>query len=165
MPPLSANFPFLSYSPANTPQRLKASLWFSVGKIVDEESLRLNANTTPQFIGALTEMVWAQIGKHQKPLLPPFSLLLLQYPSIHPSTPLLTPHSPPPENVAIDLESFARHAGRSTISPDDVLLVTRRNDALHGMIRDFVEKREQQAGKGKARRGGAANKVGAGPKK
>lgn len=46
----------------NTPQRLKASLWFSIGKIVDEESLRLNSNATPQFIGALTEMVWAQIG-------------------------------------------------------------------------------------------------------
>lgn len=43
-------------------QRLKASLWFSVGKIVDEESLRLNTNATPQFIGALTEMVWMQIG-------------------------------------------------------------------------------------------------------
>jgi hypothetical protein len=47
---------------ANNSQRLKASLWFSVGKIVDEESLRLNTNATPQFIGALTEMVWAQIG-------------------------------------------------------------------------------------------------------
>ncbi|KIM96107.1 hypothetical protein OIDMADRAFT_44857 [Oidiodendron maius Zn] len=102
-------------------ERLKASLWFSVGKIVDEESLRLNANATPQFIGALTEMVWAQI-----------------------------------ENVAIDLESFARHAGRSTISPEDVLLVTRRNDELHGMIRDFVEREKaEKAGgrKGKGRAG------------
>ena len=44
------------------PQRLKASLWFSIGKIVDEESLRLKMNATPQFIGALTEMVWEQIG-------------------------------------------------------------------------------------------------------
>jgi hypothetical protein len=46
------------------PQRLKASLWFSIGKIVDEESLRLNMNATPQFIGALTEMVWEQIGTY-----------------------------------------------------------------------------------------------------
>ncbi|KAL8909527.1 MAG: hypothetical protein Q9207_000207 [Kuettlingeria erythrocarpa] len=41
--------------------RLKAALWFSIGKIVDEETLKLGVNATPQFIGALTEMVWAQI--------------------------------------------------------------------------------------------------------
>lgn len=34
----------------------------SVGKIVDEEMLKLGLNATPQFIGALTEMLWAQIG-------------------------------------------------------------------------------------------------------
>lgn len=120
----------------NISQRLKASLWFSVGKIIDEESLRLNANATPQFIGALTEMVWAQIGNIYILI---FTLL---------ST-ALTPRSV--ENVAIDLESFARHAGRSTISPEDVLLVTRRNDELHDMIRDFVER--EKAGKGKGREG------------
>ncbi|KAL9606148.1 MAG: hypothetical protein Q9179_000660 [Wetmoreana sp. 5 TL-2023] len=43
-------------------ERLKAALWFSVGKIVDEETLKLGVNATPQFIGALTEMIWAQIG-------------------------------------------------------------------------------------------------------
>ncbi|OLN82078.1 Centromere protein S [Colletotrichum chlorophyti] len=42
-------------------ERLKAALWFAVGKIVDEESIKANCNATPQFIGALTEMVWAQI--------------------------------------------------------------------------------------------------------
>lgn len=58
-------------SQTNTPfQQLKAALWFSIGKIVDEESLRLNTNTTPQFIGALTEMVWAQIGTYLLPALP-----------------------------------------------------------------------------------------------
>ena len=44
-------------------QRLKSALWFSIGKIVDEETLKLGVNATPQFIGALTEMVWAQIGE------------------------------------------------------------------------------------------------------
>ena len=44
-------------------QRLKSALWFSIGKIVDEETLKLGVNATPQFIGALTEMVWAQIGR------------------------------------------------------------------------------------------------------
>jgi hypothetical protein len=37
-------------------------LWLSIGKIVDEETIKLGVNATPQFIGALTEMVWAQIG-------------------------------------------------------------------------------------------------------
>lgn len=50
-------------------QRLKSALWFSVGKIVDEETLRLGVNATPQFIGALTELVWAQIGRLQLPLI------------------------------------------------------------------------------------------------
>jgi len=47
---------------ANNHQRLKSALWFSIGKIVDEECIRHNVNATPQFIGALTEMVWTQIG-------------------------------------------------------------------------------------------------------
>lgn len=46
-------------------QQLKAALWFSVGKMVDEDCIRRNRNATPQFIGALTEMVWTQIGRLQ----------------------------------------------------------------------------------------------------
>ena len=42
-------------------ERLKSALWYSLGQFVDEETLRLNTNATPQFIGALTEMVWEQI--------------------------------------------------------------------------------------------------------
>ncbi|KAH8594610.1 kinetochore component CENP-S-domain-containing protein [Bisporella sp. PMI_857] len=97
-------------------ERLKAALWFSIGKIVDEESLRLNTNATPQFIGALTEMVWAQI-----------------------------------ENVSVDLESFCRHAGRTTINTDDVLLIARRNDALHDIMKDFIDKESAKNGKGNGR--------------
>lgn len=48
--------------PADMYQRLKSALWLSIGKIVDEETIKLGVNATPQFIGALTEMVWAQIG-------------------------------------------------------------------------------------------------------
>ncbi|KAG8407461.1 MHF histone-fold complex component [Metarhizium acridum] len=51
----------------NNPQRLKSALWFAVGQIVDEECLRRNRNATPQFIGALTEMVWTQIGREKSP--------------------------------------------------------------------------------------------------
>ncbi|CAJ2507731.1 Uu.00g089170.m01.CDS01 [Anthostomella pinea] len=100
-------------------ERLKAALWFAVGKMVDEETLRRNRNVTPQFIGALTEMVWAQI-----------------------------------ENVAMDLESFSRHAGRSTITTADVLLLARRNNDLHAIIKDFVDetKAAKTKGKGKSKR-------------
>jgi len=48
-------------------QRLKSALWLSIGKIVDEETIKLGVNATPQFIGALTEMVWAQIGVYTLP--------------------------------------------------------------------------------------------------
>ncbi|KAK1761024.1 kinetochore component CENP-S-domain-containing protein [Echria macrotheca] len=91
-------------------ERLKAALWYSIGQIVDAESLRRNRNATPQFIAALTEMVWVQI-----------------------------------ENVAIDLETFSRHAGRTTVTTDDVLLLARRNTDLHAMIKDVVDR--QQAAK------------------
>lgn len=93
-------------------ERLKSALWFSIGKIVDEETLKLGVNATPQFIGALTEMVWAQI-----------------------------------ESVSTDLESFARHAGRSTISTEDVMLLARRNEGLEAVLKAYVDK--QKGGKSK----------------
>ena len=43
-------------------QQLKSALWYSMGQIVDHETLQQGSNATPQFIGALTEMVWSQIG-------------------------------------------------------------------------------------------------------
>jgi hypothetical protein len=48
-------------------QRLKSALWYAVGQIVDEESLARSRNATPQFIGALTELVWTQIGEPPSP--------------------------------------------------------------------------------------------------
>ncbi|KAI0021933.1 kinetochore component CENP-S-domain-containing protein [Xylariomycetidae sp. FL0641] len=99
-------------------ERLKAALWFAVGKVVDEETLRRHRNVTPQFIGALTEMVWAQ-------------------------------------NVAMDLETFSRHAGRSTITTDDVLLLARRNQDLHGIVKEFIDdhKAAKTNNKGKGKPG------------
>ncbi|KAG4431137.1 hypothetical protein IFR05_013374 [Cadophora sp. M221] len=105
-----------------TLEKLKASLWFSIGKLVDEEAALLNTTATPQFIGAMSEMVWAQL-----------------------------------ETAAIDLEAFSRHAGRTTITTDDVLLMTRKNDALQGMMRDFIEGEKAKngaAGGGKSKGNG-----------
>ncbi|SLM35207.1 apoptosis-inducing taf9-like domain 1 family [Lasallia pustulata] len=96
-------------------ERLKSALWFSIGKTVDEETLNLGVNATPQFIGALTELVWAQI-----------------------------------ESVSVDLEAFAQHAGRQTISVDDVMLLSRRNEGLESVLRAFVD----------GERGGKAKKAG-----
>ncbi|KAI9669199.1 MAG: hypothetical protein M1817_004741 [Caeruleum heppii] len=49
--------------------------------MVDEESLRLNVNVTPQFIGALTEMVWAQIGGDREcmPDAPPLAQMMCYF--------------------------------------------------------------------------------------
>ena len=44
-----------------------------------------------------------------------------------------------------------RHAGRQTISADDVLLLARRNDGLESLLKEFVEKRRASAGKGGGR--------------
>ncbi|MCJ1278084.1 hypothetical protein MMC21_005898 [Puttea exsequens] len=97
-------------------ERLKAALWFSIGKIVDEETLKLGINATPQFIGALTEMVWAQI-----------------------------------ESTSADLESFAKHAGRSTISTEDVMLLSRRNDSLESFLKAYLDKQKTGKKKNKTR--------------
>ncbi|KAK3904303.1 kinetochore component CENP-S-domain-containing protein [Staphylotrichum tortipilum] len=97
-------------------ERLKEALWFSIGKIVDQESLARNCNATPQFIGALTDMVWQQI-----------------------------------DNVARDLESFSQHAGRTTVTTDDVLLLARRNQDLHGVIKDVVDREKAAKARGAAK--------------
>ncbi|KIV87195.1 hypothetical protein PV11_02757 [Exophiala sideris] len=89
-------------------KKLRSALWFQIGKIVDEESINLGVNATPQFIGSLMELVWAQIG-----------------------------------NAAVDLESFAKHAGRSKIQTEDVMLLTRRNEGLEMLLREELGKLEQ----------------------
>ncbi|PYI32595.1 apoptosis-inducing TAF9-like domain 1 family protein [Aspergillus indologenus CBS 114.80] len=96
---------------AGLEERLKSALWLAIGRIVDEETIKLGINATPQFIGALTELVWAQI-----------------------------------ETVSQDLESFSKHAGRSTVNVTDVLLLARRNEGLESILRAFVEQmRDQEA--------------------
>ncbi|KAK3633828.1 MHF histone-fold complex component [Elasticomyces elasticus] len=80
-------------------EKLKAALWYSTGQTVDAVAVSQDLNTTPHFIGGLSEMCWAQI-----------------------------------ENIAKDLEAFAKHGGRSTINAKDVLLLGRRNDGLKAVL-------------------------------
>ena len=58
---------------------LKSALWYAIGRTVDSEMLRLGSlhrsdlNASPQFIGALTELVWGHIGTSSSVML--FTLL------------------------------------------------------------------------------------------
>lgn len=56
-----------SMSDAELGDRLKSTLWYHVGQLVDEETINLGMNATPQYIGSLTELVWAQIGECASP--------------------------------------------------------------------------------------------------
>ncbi|KAF2116680.1 kinetochore component CENP-S-domain-containing protein [Lophiotrema nucula] len=49
-------------------ERLKAALWYSLGTFVDEECLNQNLNATPEFIGALTQLVYNQISNTSRDL-------------------------------------------------------------------------------------------------
>ncbi|KAF1943093.1 hypothetical protein EJ02DRAFT_421515 [Clathrospora elynae] len=49
-------------------ERLKSALWYSIGQFVDEKSLDSDLNATPQFIGALTELVYTQIANTARDL-------------------------------------------------------------------------------------------------
>ncbi|KAF2424392.1 apoptosis-inducing TAF9-like domain 1 family protein [Tothia fuscella] len=42
-------------------EALKSALWYSIGRLTDETTLAQDTNATPQFIGALMELVWQQI--------------------------------------------------------------------------------------------------------
>ncbi|PVH99896.1 hypothetical protein DM02DRAFT_414092 [Periconia macrospinosa] len=93
-------------------ERLKSALWYSIGQFVDEQGVD-SFNATPQFIGALTELVYTQIA-----------------------------------NSARDLETFSHHAGRKVVNTDDVMLLTRRNEALETMLRGELEGMRAREGRG-----------------
>jgi len=42
-------------------KQLKAALWLPIGNLVDKTTMAHDKNASPQFIGALTELVWEQI--------------------------------------------------------------------------------------------------------
>lgn len=47
-----------------------------------------------------------------------------------------------------------RHAGRSTVNTDDVLLLARRNEGLGDLLKEFVDKEKaEKAGSGSAAKG------------
>lgn len=148
--------PHLTNSIPNThPQRLKSALWYTIGQYIDEECLTSDINATPQFIGALTELVYTQIGLstyNYPPLRPHTS------PPILPSHPTRTPSPLRPQiaNTSHDLETFSAHAGRKVITTDDVMLLTRRNDALESMLKQELDALRAAEGRGEGAAGAGA---------
>jgi centromere protein S len=56
------------------------------------------------------------------------------------------------ESASKDLESFAKHARRTQINADDVLLLARRNDGLEALLKGFLDEYRKEngtAGKGR----------------
>ncbi|KAJ4325048.1 MHF histone-fold complex component [Neodidymelliopsis sp. IMI 364377] len=108
---------------AEREERLKSALWYSIGQFVDDALLADDLNATPQFIGALTELVYTQIA-----------------------------------NTSRDLETFSHHAGRKTINTDDVMLLTRRNEALEDILRQELDRMKVAEGRGEAQQTVATGK-------
>jgi len=67
-----------------------------------------------------------------------FSSPILPLSSAQPPTNANLPF-PAKASAARDLETFAKHAGRATVTTDDVLLLARRNEGLETLLRGFVE--------------------------
>lgn len=65
-------------------------------------------------------------------------------------------------NTARDLEVFSKHGGRKFITTDDVMLLTRRNDALETMMKQELDKMKaaEGRGEGQAAAGAQAKKRG-----
>lgn len=114
-------------------EKLRSALWYSVGQTVDAVSIEQDLNASPQFIGALSELLWAQIGGlHLTPK-------MRAYPDLA------------AENASQDLESFAQHAGRSTINAKDVMLLARRNEGLEEHLKKHAKAVTEKDGKSNGR--------------
>ncbi|XP_028393673.1 centromere protein S-like [Dendronephthya gigantea] len=85
-------------------QRLKAALHYTVGKICEEIGEETNLRYSKQFIAALTETTFKQIG-----------------------------------SFATDLELFAKHAKRTIINSDDVVLISRRSSVLNQHMKEISQ--------------------------
>ncbi|CDK28911.1 unnamed protein product [Kuraishia capsulata CBS 1993] len=106
---------------------LKAALWYNVSKMVEHEVALLNTNSDHEeeitasdtFVAGMVELVYNQARKYQE-VIDRVDCMLTKTVSL-----------------GEDLESFAKHAKRKTISPQDLYMVTRRNNVLTEEIQKF----------------------------
>jgi hypothetical protein len=89
----------------------------------------------------LTELVWSQI-----------SISHLKLPCLNSETDVVV------DLTSRDLESFAKHAKRSQINTDDVLLLARRNEGLETLLTTFVEEQRRENGTTVKKKGRAGAK-------
>ncbi|XP_064642279.1 centromere protein S-like [Lineus longissimus] len=104
-------------------QRLRAAVFYTVGRICEEHSTRMNTTFTKSFIATVAETTFRQL-----------------------------------QSMSLDLEAFAKHAKRSTIQPDDVLLLVRKSQRLYEHMKDIsdgqaAEKKERKKTTGKGKPG------------
>ncbi|KAJ5647869.1 hypothetical protein N7490_004241 [Penicillium lividum] len=133
----------------NQAERLKTELYDCVSKIVDEETLKLDATATPQFTNALLELAWSHLGTYSssvKLAACSVSIQLVQQAAEHYLTIsikiIITDNNT--ESAVVDVEAFAKHAGRSTVTPADVLMLCRRNDGLNQTLHKYMEHLENE---------------------
>ncbi len=50
------------------------------------------------------------------------------------------------------MESFAKHAGRTTVTTEDVMLLTRRNEGLEAVLRAVLEEQRREKGEAGAKK-------------
>ncbi|KAF6008008.1 hypothetical protein HII13_004191 [Brettanomyces bruxellensis] len=98
---------------------LKASIWRTITKIVEEQTQKLSQGSdspitaTPQLVAALVELVYRQLT-----------------------------------SVGEDLALFANHAGRKTITPNDMMMIVRKNPGLKAMLSQQLEGAKTRDGNG-----------------
>lgn len=61
-------------------------------------------------------------------------------------------------NTSRDLETFSHHAGRKAINTDDVMLLTRRNEALEDILQQELDRIKAAEGRGGQQRNATTGK-------
>ena len=98
-------------------EKLKSTLWFQVGRIVDEETLNLGVHATPQYTGSLADLIWQQIVNAGGDL----------------------------EGFAKHRTGKkGKEKEGGIVKVEDVLLLGRRNDGLEGILKDEVRRMKKR---------------------
>ncbi|XP_032370428.1 centromere protein S isoform X1 [Etheostoma spectabile] len=110
----------MSVDKDETQLRLKAAVHYTVGRLCQRMGEVHRREFSRQVLAAIAETAFRQCGQ--------FKHILTFSPDI----------------FAKDLEAFARHAKRSTVSSEDVKLVARRSTALSIYIQNKSEELNQE---------------------